>query len=111
GLLFGCEDRLACPLGTLTRGELAAMLHRVISPPSGPDAFTDDSGHFAEGSINGLAKAGILRGCNPPANTRVCPDAPVTRAEVAAMIVRALHLPAGPNAFGDDNGHWAEGDI
>lgn len=110
-LMFGCEDRKACPHDNVTRGEFAAMLNRVIRNPNGPDAFSDDQGHFAEKEINALAKAGILRGCNPPANTQVCPDAPVTRAEVAAMVRRVLRLPAGPDAFGDDGGHWAEEDI
>lgn len=110
-LLFGCDERRVCPHDNLTRGEFAAMIHRVIRTPAGPDAFTDDSGHFAEGAINSLAREGILRGCNPPANTHVCPHAPITRAQVAAMVKRLLSLPAGPNAFGDDNGHWAEGDI
>lgn len=111
GLLFGCARRAVCPTGTLTRGEFAAMLQRVVGAPAGPNAFTDDSGHFAEGPINALARADILRGCNPPANTMVCPDASVTRAEVAALLTRALDLPSGPDAFGDDNGHWAESDI
>jgi hypothetical protein len=111
GLLFGCGVRQACPKDTLTRGEFAAMLQRVLSAPTGRDAFVDDTGHFAEGAFNALAAANIIRGCDPPANTRVCPDAPVTRAEVAALVGRALHLPAGPEAFDDDDGHWAEADI
>ncbi len=111
GLFFGCDDRLACPYDPLTRAEIAAMMHRLISPPPGTDAFSDDDGHWGEPVLNSLAAAGIMRGCNPPANTRVCPDAPVSRAEVAALVRRSLALPAGPDAFDDDNGHWAENDI
>lgn len=111
GLMYGCAPRLACPLAPLTRAEFAAMLHRIIGPPPGPDAFGDDSGHWGEGVLNSLAAAGVMRGCNPPANTRACPDAPVTRAEVAALVRRALGLSPGLDAFGDDDGHWAEGDI
>lgn len=110
-LLFGCDERLACPHDRLTRAEFAAMVHRLIRTPSGPDAFVDDSGHWAEGAINSLARAGILRGCDPPANSRVCPHDQITRAQVAAVVRRMLSLPDGGNAFGDDNGHWAEGDI
>lgn len=110
-LLFGCGERRSCPHDDLTRGEFAAMVQRVIRTPAGPNVFSDDNGHFAEDEINSLARAGILRGCNPPTNTLVCPDAPITRAEVAAMVSRMLGLPAAPDAFRDDNGHWAEADI
>ncbi len=110
-LFFGCGERRACPDDDITRGQFAAMLHRVIQTPSGRNAFSDDNGHFAEKAINSLAQAGILRGCNPPANTAVCPDDPITRAQVAAMLRRTLGLPTGPNAFRDDDGHWAEKDI
>ncbi|CAN5859416.1 hypothetical protein BH23ACT5_BH23ACT5_11420 [soil metagenome] len=111
GLFFGCDDRMACPYDRLTRAEFAAMLHRLLSPPPGPNAFIDDDGHWGESVLDSLAAAGIMRGCNPPANTRACPDAPVSRAEVAALVRRAVVLPPGPDAFDDDNGHWAEADI
>lgn len=110
-LFFGCGERLACPFDAVTRAEFAALLQRVLRPPSGPDAFSDDDGHWAEKVLDSLAAAGIMRGCNPPSNTRACPDAPITRAEVAALVRRAMHLPSGPDAFGDDDGHWAERDI
>src|SRR5690606_41170497 len=42
---------------------------------------------------NRLADAGITRACNPPHNTRFCPDALVTRAEMATFLARALELP------------------
>ena len=111
GLLYGCDVGRACPVDSLTRAEFAAMLHRVIGSPAGTDAFVDDSGHWGESVLNSLSAAGIIKGCNPPTNTRVCPDGSITRAEVAALIRRALRLPSGPNVFDDDNGHWAESDI
>lgn len=110
-LFFGCDEGLACPADPLTRAQFAALLGRVVQPPDGPDAFSDDDGSWAEADINALAAAGIMRGCDPPTNRRVCPDALVTRAEVAAMVRRALHLPDGPDAFSDDDGSWAESDI
>lgn len=111
GLLYGCAERQACPHNALTRAEFAAMVHRITGGVPGGDAFVDDSGHWGEGVLNSLAADGVIRGCNPPANSRVCPDMSVSRAEVAAMVKRALGLPPGPDAFSDDNGHWAEGDI
>ena len=43
-----------------------------------------------QGDIAAIAAAGITKGCNPPAGDRFCPDAPVTRGQVAAFLVRAL---------------------
>src|SRR5690606_4203167 len=47
-------------------------------------------------TINALAAADITRGCNPPDNTRYCPDQPGTRGEMASFLVRALDLPPRP---------------
>ncbi len=38
--------------------------------------------------ISWLADAGVTKGCNPPANTQFCPDAPVTRQQMAAFLKR-----------------------
>jgi hypothetical protein len=37
-----------------------------------------------------MAQAGITQGCNPPANTRFCPDNPVTRGQMAGFLRRAI---------------------
>lgn len=111
GVFFGCAEGWACPLDPITRVEFAALLHRVLDLPAGPDAFADDEEHWGEAALNSLAAAGVVRGCNPPANNLACPHLEVTRAEVAAMVKRALALPPGPDSFRDDDGHWAEGDI
>jgi hypothetical protein len=110
GLLYGCGFRLACPYRDLTRGEVAALIARVLAlPPSTRDFFTDDNGHVFEDVINKLAAAGITVGCAPG---EFCPDRNLTRAEFATMTVRALGLPhSGGDAFTDDNGHWAETNI
>jgi Leucine-rich repeat (LRR) protein len=68
-------------------------------------AFTDTAGSVFEGAINELAARGITLGCNPPANTRYCPDNPVTRGQMAIFIVRGFDLPAtSTDFFFDDNG-------
>jgi subtilisin family serine protease len=93
GLTKGCNpprnDRF-CPDRPVTRGELAAFLHRALDLPPGPDAFVDDNTSRFEEHINALARAGLTRGCNPPRNDRFCPDRPVTRGELAAFLHRAL---------------------
>lgn len=52
--------------------------------------FFDTAGHTFAADIGALADAGITKGCDPPANDRFCPDAPVTRGQMAAFLRRAL---------------------
>ncbi|RLE22643.1 MAG: hypothetical protein DRJ50_07320, partial [Actinobacteria bacterium] len=56
----------------------------------GGDLFTDDNDSIFEADIDRLGTAGVTRGCNPPTNTRFCPNANVTRAQMAAFLHRAL---------------------
>ena len=65
--------------------------------------FSDDDGSIFEDDINWIASKGISLGCNPPANTMYCPDASVSRGQMAAFLARALDLPAGPDKFVDDD--------
>lgn len=53
------------------------------------DSFTDveESNVFAD-DISWLAEKGITRGCNPPANTEFCPEAGVSREQMAAFLHR-----------------------
>ncbi|MCH8986380.1 MAG: S-layer homology domain-containing protein, partial [Acidobacteria bacterium] len=72
------------------------------APTDPGGSFTDDDGSVHEGSIEAIAAMGITLGCNPPKNNRFCPDAAVTRGQMAAFLNRALDLPAGPaNQFVD----------
>ncbi|MGH8934784.1 MAG: S-layer homology domain-containing protein [Acidimicrobiia bacterium] len=70
-------------------------------------------GHLFETEIAWLASEGITKGCNPPINDRFCPDDQVTRAQMAAFLVRGLELTddGGKNWFTDDNGSIFEADI
>ena len=75
-------------------------------PAPDPDnPFTDDNGSVFEDSINKVAAAGITKGCNT-AGTRFCPNQPVTRAQMAVFLQRALKLPApsGTSKFTDSAG-------
>jgi hypothetical protein len=79
-------------------------------PPGG--TFIDDNLSAQEPFIEAVAVAGITRGCNPPANDRYCPGAPVTRGQMAAFLVRALDLPlTTEDWFGDDDASAFEADI
>lgn len=97
GITRGCNppanDRF-CPSSVVTRQQMAAFLVRGFGyVEAGPgDWFDDDQGSLFEGDINRLATAGITRGCNPPANTRFCPQQAVRRDEMASFLTRALGL-------------------
>ncbi len=60
--------------------------------------FSDDDGNIHEENIEIIAALGITVGCNPPDNDHYCPSRPVSRAEMAALMIRAL----GDTA---ENGH------
>lgn len=103
-----------CPAKSVTRGEMAAFLVRTLGlTDSGGRTFDDVVGTTFEADIAKLAAAGITQGCNPPDNTRFCPNDVVTRAQMAAFLVRAYHLTdnGGGNTFRDDDGSIFETDI
>ena len=103
GITSGCGAERFCPLGTVTRAEMAAFLARALDLTGGAtDAFTDDDGTLHELSINRIAEAGITSGC---ATSRFCPTRNVTRGQMASFLARALDLPpATGDHFGDDDG-------
>jgi subtilisin family serine protease len=117
GITQGCNppanDRF-CPDGNVTRGQMAAFLVRALGlPATTEDFFDDDQGSLFEGAINRLAAAGITKGCNPPTNSRYCPDDPVTRGQMAVFLARAFGLVDGVGAdvFVDDDGSVFENSI
>jgi hypothetical protein len=62
--------------------------------------------------IEWLADKGVTKGCNPPTNSRYCPDKTVTRGQMAAFVARVLGLPGSNNDyFRDDNDSVFENDI
>ncbi len=116
GITGGCNPPWSdfyCPADPVTRGQMAAFLVRGLGlSSSGTLQFTDDDGSVFESDIEKLAHAGITLGCNPPDNTRFCPEDPVTRGQMAAFLVRALALSAsGDHEFSDDDGSVFESDI
>ncbi|HEX2152913.1 MAG TPA: VanW family protein [Acidimicrobiia bacterium] len=80
-----------CPHEPVTRGEMATFLVRALElPPAEDVGFTDIDDTVHRDNIEALAAADITRGCNPPDNTSFCPEDPVTRAQMASFLVRAL---------------------
>lgn len=78
-----------------------------------PAPFADISGSIHFDDIVYIADLEITKGCNPPTNTNYCPDAAVSRGQMAAFLVRALGLTddGGKDWFTDDNGSVFETDI
>lgn len=117
GISRGCnppENDLFCPEADLTRGQMAAMLARAFTlSPTERDYFVDDSESIFEDDVNRLAEAGITKGCNPPVNDRFCPDAELSRAQMAAFLVRAFGYgdTGSTDPFVDDDESVFERDI
>jgi hypothetical protein len=108
GVSEGCDatGTRFCPTADLTRGQLAALLVRALDlPPADVDPFDDDAGGPFDAPAASLAAAQITSGCRVDA---FCPAAPITRAELAVMLVRALDLATAdaPTGFDDVDGRW-----
>lgn len=117
GITKGCNPPLNdrfCPSKTVTRGQMAAFLHRALDgivEPSGESSdFTDDEGSTFAADIAWLSATGITKGCSA---TEFCPDRPVTRGQMAAFLVRALGYTddGDGDLFADDNDSIFEADI
>ena len=97
GVTVGCgrQPMRFCPDEPVTRAQMAMFLVRALDLDPGPPravGFADvDSSSVHRDSVGALYAAGITVGCgrNP---ARFCPDEPVTRAQMAVFLVRALGL-------------------
>ena len=91
GITDGCGPGLFCPRDALTRAQAATLLARALPglALADNDHFSDDDGNAHETAINVLAHNGIYSGCGP---SRYCPDDPLTRAQAATLLARALDL-------------------
>ena len=114
-ITLGCNPPAGtryCPDEEVTRAQMATFLARALDlPEAAGDYFTDDAGSAHEDSINRVAEAGITLGCAADSD-RYCPDQPVTRAQMATFLARALDLPeAAGDYFTDDAGSAHEDSI
>ncbi|WP_240041419.1 S-layer homology domain-containing protein [Paenibacillus ginsengarvi] len=100
GWMTGTAEGRFSPETSLTRAEAATILTRSLLPgqaaPAGAAGFADvPATHWASGAIALAKQAGIVDGAGVSVFK---PDSSVTRAEMAAMLARALKLSAPPGA-------------
>ena len=98
GITSGCGSGNFCPEASVTRAQMAVFLLRSkygpeYNPPpvGGSTGFGDvPTSYWAAAWIKQLVTEGITAGCGPGI---YCPEAPVTRGQMAVFIVRAFGLP------------------
>ena len=110
GIASGCGGTRFCPLGNVTRGQMASFLARALALPStATDYFTDDETSIHETDINRVRAAGIATGCG---GTNYCPTQLVTRGQMASFLARGFSLPSATlDYFTDDETSIHEPDI
>ncbi|MBI3162674.1 MAG: S-layer homology domain-containing protein [Chloroflexi bacterium] len=97
GVTAGCGGGNYCPDASITRAQMAIFLLRgehgstYTPPPATGTVFSDvPLGSFADAWIEQLADEGVTSGCG---GGNYCPNANVTRAEMAVFLVRVFGLP------------------
>ena len=104
------------PNANISRAETATIFFRLLKAAvrdgnlTAENAFTDvSSGEWYNKAVSTMAKLGIIKGRS--AET-FAPNAPITRAEFAAICARFdAHQGGGHGSFSDISGHWAEAEI
>lgn len=88
-IIIGFPNNYFRPEWTVTRAQTVTMLDRAFYFPEAKDNTFKDmrKKHFAFDAVSRLAEFGVVRGY--PGNT-FRPDIPVTRAQFAAFLARAL---------------------
>lgn len=114
--IVGYEDGLVRPNADITRAEVAAIFFRLLKDDVRDDNLTANSvftdvafGKWYNKSISTMAKIGIVKGRTANA---FAPNAPITRAEFAAICSRFDRSNVEIKSdFNDISGHWAEKEI
>lgn len=114
--IVGYEDGLVRPNADITRAEVAAIFFRLLkddvrdSNLTAENAFNDVAfGLWHNKSISTMAHVGILKGRT---SDTFVPNAPITRAEFAAICSRFDRSNVEIKSdFNDISGHWVENEI
>lgn len=114
--LLGYEDGTVRPNGSISRAEVATVLFRLLKDDVRMQNLTKDNAYsdvsdtaWYAAAVSTLSKMGVISGY-PDGTFR--PNAPITRAEFAAMIARFDETAKSADTpFTDISGHWAENAI
>ena len=114
--LLGYEDGTVRPNGSISRAEVATVLFRLLKDDVRTQNLTKDNAYsdvpdtaWYSTAVSTLSKMGVISGY-PDGTFR--PNAPITRAEFAAMIARFDETAKSADTpFTDISGHWAENAI
>jgi hypothetical protein len=97
GITGGCGSGNYCPGAPVTRAQMAVLLLKALlgpayAPPVVAQIFPDvPPGSFAFDWINDLFNRGVTGGCG---GGNYCPGNPVTRAQMAVLLLKTLFGPA-----------------
>lgn len=110
GAIKGCPDGTFKPDDTITRAEFSTVLVKAFElVPQNGKVFADTAGHWAQEYITTAAAHGIVGGYD---DTTFGPDDPITREQMAVLIVKAARLvpAAGEVQFADSGiiSSWAK---
>lgn len=114
--VIGYPDGNVHPQGNISRAETATIFFRLLKADTRDGNLTAENvfadvvnGQWFNKAVSTMAKLGIVKGRS--AET-FAPDAPITRAEFAAICARFNTKPTNTsNSFSDISGHWAEVEI
>ena len=114
--LLGYENGTVRPNGSISRAEVATVLFRLLKDDVRMQNLTKDNAYsdvsdtaWYAAAVSTLSKMGVISGY-PDGTFR--PNAPITRAEFAAMIARFDETAKSADTpFTDISGHWAENAI
>ena len=114
--VIGYPDGNVHPQGNISRAETATIFFRLLKADTRDGNLTAENvfadvanGKWFNKAVSTMAKLSIVKGRS--AET-FAPDAPITRAEFAAICARFNTKPTNTsNSFSDISGHWAETEI
>ena len=114
--VIGYPDGKVHPEGNISRAETATIFFRLLKADTRDGNLTAENvfadvanGKWFNKAVSTMAKLGIVKGRS--AET-FAPDAPITRAEFAAICARFNTKPTNTSkSFSDISGHWAEAEI
>ena len=114
--VIGYTDGTVRPLNNISRAEVASIFFRLLNEDTREENLTADNtftdvheGMWCNTAISTMAKLGIVKGRS---QEHFDPNAPITRAEFAAICARFdTSKRNGDSDFADIAGHWAEVEI